>query len=86
MPCYIKLFQYMEVEVNSESEIALLRARIDAEVMALQRLKYGFAAIASHEMITRRFQTLGDCFEALAEHVGEEAAIEAISARLDQAL
>lgn len=72
--------------MDERSEVALLRARIDVEVMALHRLKHGLAAIASHEMITRRFQTLGDCFEALAEHVGEEAAVEAISARLDQAL
>ena len=76
----------MEVKVNSESELALLRTRIDAEAAALRRLRYGFVAVASHEMITRRFQMLGDCFEALAEHVGEEAAIEAISVKLDQVL
>ncbi len=72
--------------MNNESEIALLRARIDTEVAALQRLKHGFASVASHEMITRRFQTLGDCFEALAGHLGEEAAIETICTKLDQVL
>ena len=72
--------------MNSESEIAFLRTRIDTEVAALQRLKHGFASVASHELITRRFQTLGECFEALAGHIGEEAAIEMISTRLDQVL
>ncbi len=52
----------------------------------MQRLKYGFVSIASHKMITHRFQTLGDCLEALAKHVGEEAAMETISTKLDQVL
>jgi len=69
--------------MNTQSEIALLRTRIDQEVEALQRLKHGFASVASHEMITRRFQALG---EYLAGHVGEEAAVETISAKLDQLL
>jgi hypothetical protein len=76
----------MEVVVNSQSEIALLRQRIDQEVSALQRLRHGFATVASHEAITRRYEFLGDCFEALAEHIGGQAAITEISTKLDQLL
>lgn len=72
--------------MDERSEIALLRTRIDAEVAALRCLKYDFAAVASHEVITRRFRTLDSCFEALTEHVGEAAAIETICMMLDQAL
>lgn len=72
--------------MNSQSEIALIRQRIDQEVSALARLKHGFASVASHEMISRRYAFLEDCFSALAPHTGEQAAIELIAQQLDRAL
>lgn len=66
------------------SEVAQLRQRIERECEALQQLKHGFAQVASHELITHRFEHLGTVFEQLASHVGPQAAIEMIGEKLEE--
>ena len=56
------------------SEVARLRAQIDLEVEALQRIKSGFARVATHEIIMNRYRMIDACYERLARHVGEEKA------------
>lgn len=72
--------------VNSQSEIALLRHRIDQEVSALARLKHGFSSVSSHELISRRFSFLDACIVDLSQHVGSNAAIDEVSKKLDNTL
>lgn len=67
----------------SKSEIALIRAWIDQEVEALQQIKSGFAQCASHEVIMGHYRVIDVCFEGLAKHIGEEAAIDAVCERID---
>ena len=66
---------------NNRSEIALLRARIDLELDALERWMHAPAVVASHTMISRRFGNLEVCVQALARHVGEEQATEELCER-----
>lgn len=61
------------------SEVARIRALIDCECQALHRLKYGFAAVASHEVINHHYEQLGAIYERLAPQVGEQAAIDLIA-------
>lgn len=70
----------------NQSEIALLRQRIDREVEALQMLKNGFAQVASHETIMHHYRALDACYLELVPHVGEEAAIDTICGRIEKLL
>ena len=69
--------------MGDPSEIALLRAWIDLEVEALQQLRNGFAAVASHEVITHHYRALDACYEGLVKHLGEEEAIDTICERIN---
>jgi hypothetical protein len=63
----------------SKSEVAELRRRIELECEAIQRAMTGFAAgTARHEFIMARLNRLGQCREALAQHIGEEAAMKLV--------
>ncbi|MGH2479466.1 MAG: hypothetical protein ACRDHW_07425, partial [Ktedonobacteraceae bacterium] len=64
-------------------EVARLRAQIDLEVEALQRIKSGFARVATHEIIMNRYRVIDACYEQLVQHVGEEKAIDEICERLN---
>ena len=55
-------------------EVARLRKQIELEIEAMQRGFSGYAMTASHDIINRRFETLGTYQEQLGRHVGEEAA------------
>ena len=70
--------------MNNQSEVALLRARIDLEVEALQRIKSGFARCASHEIISHRYTQLGSLCEQLGQHVGSSEAYTWLVERMDQ--
>jgi hypothetical protein len=70
--------------MSNQSEVALLRARIDQEVEALQHVRHGFAQTASHEIISHHYRIIDVCFEELAAHLGEEAAIEAVCERINE--
>ncbi len=63
----------------SKSEIAKLRHRIELEYEAIQRAMTSFAAgTARHEFIMARLNRIGQCREALAQHMGEEAAMKLV--------
>ena len=59
------------------SEIARLRAQIEAEYEAAHAALYGLAAgTARHEVITARMERMGECVSELAALVGiEQAAV-----------
>ncbi len=69
--------------MTNQSEVARLRARIDLEVEALQRIKSGFARVASHESIMKRYRMIDACYERLVQHVGEETALDDMCERLN---
>jgi hypothetical protein len=68
---------------STQSEVARLSEQIDGEINAMRLAMDGFAAVSRHEIITHRFENIGTCFKALADHVGEQAAIETIIAKLE---
>ena len=82
----MKSFQYMEVQMEGKSELALLRQKIDQEVEMLHRLKNGFAQIASHEMIMHHYRALDRYYTELVPYVGEDAAITTICKSIEEGL
>lgn len=56
-----------------ESEIALIRERIEQECAALRLALDGFAVCASHEAITARYDRLGACQTELEQLIGPQA-------------
>ncbi len=57
------------------SEIALLRQRIETECRAMQQALHGYAVVARHDIIARRFASIGQHKEQLAAVVGEQEAV-----------
>lgn len=53
-----------------ESEVALLKQRIEQECQALRRALYGFADCASHQAIMARYARLGVCQAELEKLIG----------------
>jgi hypothetical protein len=77
----------MKTERKHEvSEIAQLRQQIELECEALQRALYGYAVVASHEVITRRYEALAVYKDELEKLVGKDEAnrvlYEAYSAKI----
>ncbi len=60
--------------MNNQSEVAALMARIDLEVEAMARMRDGFAVVASHEVISHRYNQLGGLCEQLGQHIGTNEA------------
>ncbi len=58
------------------SAVAAIRERIRLECEAMERMQHGFAVVASHRSIQARYTNLGRHQKELAEHIGEEAAID----------
>ena len=56
-----------------ESEIALIRQRIEQECAALRLAMDGFAVSASHDAIMARYDRLGACQQELERLVGPQA-------------
>jgi hypothetical protein len=60
----------------NQSEVARLKAQIEAEVQAAQWALYGTAlGAAKHQFITSRMERMGILHEELKELVGEEEGI-----------
>ena len=58
------------------SQLASLRQQIELECAAMQQALTGFALTAQHEIIQRKYESLGHYYEQLEQLVGEnEAAI-----------
>ena len=56
------------------SEIARIRAQIEQECEALRLALYGYATVASHSIIERKYDSLGKRREELEKHLGTEEA------------
>ena len=57
------------------SEIARLRRLIELECQAMNLALYGYATVASHQSINRRYNNIGKYQDRLETLVGEEAAV-----------
>lgn len=67
------------------SEIAAIRARIDQEIAAMRQAQ-AYASVATHDVITHRYEHLTNCFERLAAEIGTTAAIEEIAQKMEERL
>jgi hypothetical protein len=68
----------MSIPVNP-SEVARLRAQIDAEYAAAWTGLYGLSAGSTrHDFIQKRMERVGELGEQLIERIGKEAAIPLI--------
>ncbi len=56
------------------SEVARLRRQIELECQSMRLALYGYANVASHEVIERKYKILGKHLEALDKLVGAEEA------------
>jgi hypothetical protein len=56
------------------SEVARLRKQIELECAAMQQALHGFALTALHEIIQRKYESLGHYHEQLEQLVGEKEA------------
>lgn len=59
-----------------QSEVAEMRQRIEWECEALQRMRLGFAAVASHDTIQHKYRQLEQYQNQLGQLIGEEQATE----------
>jgi len=66
----------MNEEMNT-SEIARLREQIELECQAIQHLMQT-AAVASHRIISRKYQNLDQCHQQLKALVSEEEALRIV--------
>jgi len=62
----------------NNSEVARIRAQIEAECEAMQRGLTSYAITAQHRFINARYDRLGALQEELARHVGEQEAMEQV--------
>jgi hypothetical protein len=67
----------VEFETMSKSEVARLRQMIADEYTSAQQGLHGYAAVAKHEIITHRFNRVGELTDQLAQFVGEQEALQA---------
>ena len=56
------------------SEVARLRERLRLEAEAAFQGLYGYAEVARHEIIHQKLERVGEIFEQLKQHIGEEEA------------
>ncbi len=62
------------------SEVARLKECLRLEAEAAFQGLYGYAEVAKHEIIQQKLERVGEVFEQLKQHMGEE---EAASFMLD---
>lgn len=60
------------------SEIARLRQQLEEECEAMRMALYGYATVASHQVIQRRYEALDTYQTELAKHIGEAAATQIV--------
>ena len=56
------------------SEVARLMRQIESECTAMQLALHGYATVASHKIITHRYDALAKHHTALEKQVGKEEA------------
>lgn len=62
----------------AESEVARLMRQIELECEAMQRGMAGYAVVAPHSRIARRYKAIGEAQEQLKELVGEQEAARVV--------
>ncbi len=67
-------------------EIARLMQQIEIECEAMKLAMTGFRRVASHDIINRQYEQLGEHYESLGKLIGEKQAIEVVIATLDVVL
>lgn len=60
------------------SEVARLRQQIELECEAMRRALTSYAMVASHAMITHKYERLGTYQEQLASLVDEQEAMQTV--------
>jgi len=70
----------------SGSEVARLMAQIELETQAMQLALSGYAVVARHGFITRKYEAIGHCQEKLEALVGEEQASQLVVAAYEGSL
>jgi len=69
---------------ENKSEVANLMAAVDAQNAAAWNALYGLAeGTAQHQFISARYAEIWHIKDQLAEHVGEEQAVEMVIQRLN---
>lgn len=66
------------------SEVARLREQIEIQSKAAWQGFYGYAQVGRHELITHRFEQLGESFVQLSEEIGPDAAIAVVAEALEK--
>lgn len=56
------------------SDIARLRAQIEAETLAMQQALNGYASTARHDIINARYRAMNDYHQQLIDAVGADKA------------
>jgi hypothetical protein len=64
----------------AQSEVARIRAQIEAECEGFKRGLQGYAITAKHQFIHARYERLGQLQDDLARHVGEHEAMQQVVA------
>jgi hypothetical protein len=65
----------MQIIESNQSEIALLRQQIEAQLVAMRRGLSGLSSgSARHAFINARLERIGRCQEDLADQLGEDSA------------
>jgi len=70
----------MAKEILGMSEIARLRRQIELECESMRLALYGYAAVASHEVIEQKYNNLGKYQEDLERYVGKVEANSVVAA------
>jgi hypothetical protein len=60
------------------SEVAKLRQQLDEICTAMYSGLYDYAIVGKHEVITRKYEMLGQTQEQLASYVGKEQAFQEV--------
>ncbi len=65
------------------SEVARLKRQIEMECEAMRLAMTGFRMAASHDIINRQYDQLGEHYERLGKLIGERQAVEVLIATLE---
>lgn len=65
------------------SEVARLKQQIEMECEAMRLAILGFRMTASHDVINRQYDQLGEHYESLGKLIGEQKAVEVLIATLE---
>ncbi len=68
----------------SQSEVVRIRAQIDTEAAGFRRGLHGYAATTRHEIITNRYNRLGEHFQQLSARIGPFEAMKEVSEALEK--